>query len=98
RRVVLWPPGSEYTTHRRPGCPWRSVSAGLRELRGLHRHARRADYGTVPVSVAHRTGRAARHRLSDHRVASKPPNTAVTAEEGRIQHDACRQVAPRRAP
>ena len=73
----------------------RALPAGLRQLRGLFRHPHGADHRPLPVSTADRTGGAA-HRPG-YRPAAGASHVALAAEDGRLSHDARRQVAPRRA-
>ena len=83
RTSIAWPQG-------------RALPAGLRQLRGLFGNAHRADHRPLPVPAAARAWRS-RWPATRCRPAAGPSHLAVAVEEGRLRHDACRQVASGRA-
>ena len=69
-RRLLRPARPRHAEHRSSGRERRQVSPGLRQLRRLHRDARRAHHRPLSISPADRSRRAAAGPHPDSRVAS----------------------------
>src|SRR5439155_15125542 len=82
------------TEHRPHCCEWRAVSAGLRQLRRVHRDAHGADHGSLPVPSATWIGRAATSG-EQHRPTTGASDVAVLAKACWLRHHADRQMASR---